>query len=261
MKQSNLYINASGGGPTTVFLPGMLGSTLYWQYLTKVLNDQGRSVVNLDLLGYGKSPKPRGSQYDVNAHCMAIESALSTVQLTKPVAIAGISMSTILASELVRRNPGMFDKLVLFSPMIYSSPQVAKKLSYVTGNIPSCIAHGPIAWGICHTLCKVKPVAKVVYRLFNNQGLSKEVIEDGVYHSWRSYARTFKHVIVQQGVGEYLKTVPIDTHFIYGKNDVSTELDFLKLLQQQNKNIHLHESGSKHHAAIHQPALALGVLL
>ncbi len=252
-----LHVITEGNGPTVVLVPGLLGSTRYWDAMTRQLVEDGHKVIRPDLLGFGESPKPN-VRYDVETHCSAIEHVLFKQKLTKPVTLVGLSMSTILVAELARRNPGTFDKLVMYSPMIYHNAKTAKRLSYKTGNIPRVIAHGPFAWLLCHTLCKSGPIAKGIYWAISRE-MPKEVAFDAVKHTWYSYSRTFAHVIVNQNIADFMRTVSIETNIVYGPKDPSTDVVFLRQLAADNHNIKLISAGTQHHAVIEDLKLAMSV--
>ena len=66
-----LHTDETGGrGPAVVFVHGLGASGRYWDAVVPRL--AGRRTVTVDLLGFGRSPKPRRASYDVDFHADAL---------------------------------------------------------------------------------------------------------------------------------------------------------------------------------------------
>ncbi|WP_349257785.1 alpha/beta fold hydrolase [Iamia sp.] len=66
-----LHTDETGGrGPAVVFVHGLGASGRYWDAVVSRL--AGRRSVAVDLLGFGRSPKPRRASYDVGCHTDAL---------------------------------------------------------------------------------------------------------------------------------------------------------------------------------------------
>ena len=68
------YIQTGMDGPTLVFIPGLSGTTRYWQGCLGALEKNFR-VLLIDPLGFGDSPKP-WSRYTIDRHVDALYQTL-----------------------------------------------------------------------------------------------------------------------------------------------------------------------------------------
>ena len=100
-----------GSGPDKiVLLHGLTGSLNYWKKgLGEVPDSQ--SLLLIDLLGFGDSPKPNDA-YTLEQHLGAIEKVLRIEGFDSGGSfVMGHSMGAILAIGLVARHPDWFDGL------------------------------------------------------------------------------------------------------------------------------------------------------
>jgi pimeloyl-ACP methyl ester carboxylesterase len=95
-----------------LFLRGIGGSGRYWQQLAEA--SAGYAGVAPDLLGFGRSPWPADSTYDVDAHL----DALLAVAPSRSVVVAH-STGAVLAVALAARHPDRVEKLMLIGPPLY----------------------------------------------------------------------------------------------------------------------------------------------
>ncbi len=245
-----LHYEFSGRGPTVVLLPGMFGSTRYWKDTVKKLNDLGKSTLVIDLLGFGRSPKPRNSNYTPLDHTREILAVIDACELQKPTTVVGVSMGATLIVELIRQRPDLFSKAVYISPMIFSNKEIAREFSYRTGNIGPFLRTTPIAWLVCNTVCQIKPLARLTYRLVDTNNQPKDIVDDATLHNWQSYSRSFENVLVNQNVLSDFMQSAIKTIVIYGVNDKSMEQELFEKAANTNSNINLVKSHVGHHPVL-----------
>jgi len=97
-------------GPTVVFLPGIGGTTSYYRDRVLPLAADHRLVL-VDLLGFGRSPKPR-VRYDLERHVAELRRVLAgRGRLT----IVGHSLGARVAVAYAARYPEDVERLVLVS--------------------------------------------------------------------------------------------------------------------------------------------------
>lgn len=99
-----LQYTVQGTGPTVVLLHGVAGSSRIWDRVVPYLIDS-YTVVRIDLLGYGHSPKPH-IRYTPKVHVTAIHNTLRAHGITTPFTIIGLSMGVDIALEYTARWPG-----------------------------------------------------------------------------------------------------------------------------------------------------------
>ncbi|MDP2778124.1 MAG: alpha/beta hydrolase, partial [Anaerolineales bacterium] len=111
-KRANLLhlIETGTDGPTLVFIPGLSGTTRYWQGRLGALEKKHR-ILLVDPLGFGDSPKP-WSRYTVDRHVDALYEILKN---EKRFALIGHSMGTLLSIAYAARHPEQVERLVLLS--------------------------------------------------------------------------------------------------------------------------------------------------
>ena len=120
-----LYSSISGNGPTIIFLHGFLTSSHYYSRIRKKI-DGDFTVVALDLLGHGKSPKPKQLSYTYQDHIDAIHYTLIELGVKPPFIMAGHSMGALLSLRYARNYPGTVRKLLLFNPPMFADATEAE---------------------------------------------------------------------------------------------------------------------------------------
>lgn len=124
MKQYRLHAEVEGSGPAIVMLHGYLASSRYYKKLVPRLA-RDHTVIRLDLLGHGRSPKPRHSNYGYDDQLAAIYYTLEQLGIQQPYMLVGHSMGTLIALRYARTYPESVSRLVLFNPPMFSSPEEA----------------------------------------------------------------------------------------------------------------------------------------
>lgn len=119
-----LHTEVSGSGPTIVMIHGYLASSHYYSGIAKRL-ETTHTVIRVDLLGHGKSPKPRHLPYTYANQIQALHYTLDQLGVTPPFAIVGHSMGTLIALRYATLHPERVSRLVLFNPPMFSSPEEA----------------------------------------------------------------------------------------------------------------------------------------
>lgn len=124
MKQYRLHAEIEGSGPVIVMLHGYLASSRYYKKLAPRLT-RDHTVVRLDLLGHGRSPKPRHNDYGYADQLAAIHHTLGGLGIDQPYVLVGHSMGTLIALRYAQKYPDSVSRLVLFNPPMFSSPEEA----------------------------------------------------------------------------------------------------------------------------------------
>ena len=103
------------GGRTLVFVHGLGSYLKFWRYQLDEFAEDGYRVLAVDLLGFGRSDKPAGFSYSMEAQAEALAEWLDALGVDKPV-LVGHSMGgqTILSHAI--QHPDRVGALVLTSP-------------------------------------------------------------------------------------------------------------------------------------------------
>lgn len=117
-----LHIAFDSGGadkPTIILLHGIAATSKTWDTLIKELDLETYRVITMDLLGFGKSPKPTNCEYSTKDHVRYVRKTIKKLNILKPYVIIGHSMGSIVTTRYCRMYPWDIDQAFLLSPPIY----------------------------------------------------------------------------------------------------------------------------------------------
>jgi pimeloyl-ACP methyl ester carboxylesterase len=106
------YRDVGGGGEALLLIHGMAGSSETWRAVIPQLSRKYR-VVAPDLLGHGKSDKPRGD-YSLGAFAVWLRDLLDELGISRATVI-GQSLGGGVAMQFVYQHPDYCQRLVLIS--------------------------------------------------------------------------------------------------------------------------------------------------
>lgn len=246
-ESTQLFVKVIGRGEPVVFIHGMAGSHRYWYEMAKVM-DEKYQLVMPDLLGFGRSPMPRNSDYSYETHIKAILKALVDKKIKYPFTIVGHSMGTLIALKVAAEYPKLVSKVVLVNPVFFDNKKEALDTFNKAYRAPAWLFYGPLCNAACKIVCKPKPSAKLFYRLLYPK-LPRQVTDDVPYHTYTSYSRTMRHVIFSQDYQTGFKKVTAPVTILYGKHDKALLKEKLQSIKQ--KNVKIVELAGGHHLPIH----------
>jgi pimeloyl-ACP methyl ester carboxylesterase len=183
-----LYSVESGvDGPGIIFIPGLAGTTRYWQGHLASLERRWH-VVRVDPLGFGHSPKP-WSRYTVAQHLAALHRIL---RQHAPFTLVGHSMGAVLSVAYAARYPEQVERLVLFSLPYFGGKEQAYQH----------FRNGPFfdRWFLTN-MALAALACMVTRRVFGwllpylLRDLPREIVKDIAQHTWRSFTSSFWEVI------------------------------------------------------------------
>jgi pimeloyl-ACP methyl ester carboxylesterase len=122
--RSTLAYRRSGSGPTVVLIHGVAGSQMVWDPLVPLL-ENARTVVRVDLMGYGSSPRPPGP-CTPQSHVAAIRATLQDAGLDPPYSLVGLSMGSNLALAYGCTWPDEVDTIVGLAFPYFATPEDAR---------------------------------------------------------------------------------------------------------------------------------------
>lgn len=104
-----------------LFIHGFVSSSAFWtETLFPNFSDSAKSnyrFIAVDLLGYGRSPKPNDSLYTLREHLEMIEKSVISQFKLKTFHIVAHSLGCILALALAVKHPGAIKSLTLLAPV------------------------------------------------------------------------------------------------------------------------------------------------
>lgn len=242
-----------GAGLPVLFLHGLGGSLRYWRPVVDHLDGSVRSCA-VDLLGFGRSPKPPDASYDIDCHLNAIEPLLAPGTV-----VVGHSTGAILAVALARRHPEHVAGLVLTGlPLYPDRPTAIRSISRLGAMAKWTVAGNRRARWTCAAMCRLRPVAIALAPVLVRD-LPAEVAADGARHTWPAYSRTLRHVILDHDTASDLAAVPIPVKIIQGARDQVAPPEMLRevveaLLGAADPRITVQVVEGDHHVALRTPA-------
>ena len=108
---------------TVLFLHGIGNSGAAWDKVVEGI-PKDVTVIAVDLLGFGQSPKPGWPEYNVRLQARSVFATLIKLNIRRRLIIVGHSMGALVAVEIAKRYPLLVKSLVLCSPPFYDDQEV-----------------------------------------------------------------------------------------------------------------------------------------
>lgn len=207
-----LHYKKTGHGPVVVLIHGFLLSLDYWHDVQHDL-EKHYTVVSVDLLGFGHSPKPRKSQYTLQEQVHHLHEALSSLNITECI-LVGHSMGAVVAASYANHYPKQINKLLLYMPPIFLSPTQAY-LSISKTNILYRLGlyspYGRILWLPVRAAMHIAPLV--------TKAPIKHAARSMRYSRHRSRAFSQKNIVEGTPLIPLLKTLSVPTQLFIGLKD------------------------------------------
>lgn len=231
-----LYFKAEGAGkPAIIMLHGMLGSHRYWDSVVPQLR-KNHELILLDLLGFGKSPKPE-IEYSVEQHVAKVDDIVDRTQLKKDQSIiVGHSMGAFLALNYAIAHPEKVKKLILINAPMKTDEESLKKAIAESSSRFMVIMTFNKTWGklICKLHEMIPAIGYPLARIFEPD-LPPTIAKAVGQHNYSSYVGTFENILLKQNVYELLaKVLDIPVLIISSNQDEYTKSESLELLPQRS---------------------------
>lgn len=116
-----MVVEAENAQENVVFIHGFISSSKFWSEtiypnLSKSAKSKYRFLA-VDLLGFGRSPKPADSLYTLKEHLDMIETSVLQPYNVKSFHIVAHSLGCILALALAVNHPSSVKSLTLLAPV------------------------------------------------------------------------------------------------------------------------------------------------
>jgi pimeloyl-ACP methyl ester carboxylesterase len=223
-KPQALYAQRIGSGKrAVVVLPGLLGSTRYWEGSGFEQLATTHSILFVDPLGFGRSPKPK-SGYALDDHLTALHEVMQRNGMTSRVTIVGHSFGALLAMQYAAAYPEEVDHLFLLgTPLFDDDTEARLRLEATGGFAGKYVRHR--RW--LRFVCGVHDLTRAVLRPFVrlNRSVPRAVAEDALLHTWHSLDGTIRGVILPTRAEAVLPRVRAHVTFVHGRSDIVTPLE------------------------------------
>ena len=242
-----LFHSTWGAGPLVVALHGLGASSGYWDALAQHLPH--RRFVAPDALGFGRSPVPDHSRYDLDAHLEGVGPLLS-----EPATIVGHSTGCLLALGAAARWPGLVRHLVLTGlPAWPDRPTALAEIGRL-GAMARWTATGDRRGRlICEAMCRHRTLAATLAPLAV-RSVPAAVAIDGVRHTWTSYQRTLTNLVLAEPAARLAAQTTCTISVMVGSHDRVCRPHFAGRLTHHQPRLSLEVlAGVDHHPALRAP--------
>ena len=225
-----LHINHSGqkNGKVIVLLHGIAASSADWRNILPLL-ETDYHCITVDLLGFGKSPKPSWLSYTMDNHMRAIYRTLNKLHLGRDYILIGHSLGSLLAVRYAIEHESNISRLFLLSPPVYPpldsiDRRGVRRLTGILLNMYKLLRTSPrITPETFKSLTYVAP-------------LPRSVVKQP--ETWVPFMRTLKECIEEQTILEDITKLNLPIDIFYGTLDQVVLGANVKLLKRDNVTIH-----------------------
>ena len=229
----NYNIYQEGNVPV-VFLHGINSSINNWKHVMPYLGHQIQPIL-IDLVGFGESAKPKWPNYDINFHTKQIEYTIKKLGINKKITLVGHSMGGLIALQLVKNKPELYNQLILVNTPLYATEQISEELAR---SKKSKLQATNILFAIYEKLLQdkdltLKRVTKIIKYLPNDNAFSLSE------ETWLSFEKSLKNTIMKQNSLSIINQINIPIYFMNGITDVLTITKNQVKLSAKNNNIEL----------------------
>ncbi|KAK9067924.1 hypothetical protein SSX86_012035 [Deinandra increscens subsp. villosa] len=195
-----------------LFIHGFISSSAFWT--ETLFPNFSRSIKSkyrlfaIDLLGFGKSPKPHESLYTVNEHLEMIERSVLEPNKVESFHIVAHSLGCILALALAVKYPNSVKSLTLLAPPYFPTPKGEEATQYMMRKVAPRQVWPLIAFGasmacwyehvsrtICLLICKHHRTWEFLAKLVTRNRIRTYLIEGFCCHTHNAAWHTLHNVI------------------------------------------------------------------
>lgn len=202
-----------GGGVVeedVLFIHGFISSSGFWTETVLPHVSRRRRLLAVDLLGFGRSPKPADSLYTLREHVEMIERSVLQRYRLRSFHVVAHSLGSVLALALAVKYPDAVKSLTLLAPPYFPVPEeeAGAATQYVMRRVAPRRVWPPIAFGasmacwyehvsrtICLTICRHHRVWDRLFRLFTRNRMRTFLIEAFMCHTHNAAWHTLHNIM------------------------------------------------------------------
>ncbi len=243
----------SGRGPTVVLVHGVAGSHRIFDLVVPLL-EREFTVVRVDLLGYGHSPKPRAA-YTPDVHVEAIHDGLAAHGVVGRFALVGLSMGVNLVLAYAARWPEDVSGIVgVGFPYFPTAPAARRGLQEnlftklaIERPVLASVAV-PVAWFVGRHL---SPVARRMTTIY-----TPEMAREAMMCRYLAFRRSLVNTMIENRLEGVLGASGDRRRlFIHGGSDQWCSVDQVRVALAPYGESHLEViDGAPHNVVVTEPA-------
>lgn len=243
-----LYCRRAGTGRPIMLLHGLAGSWRYWRRGLDGLREHYALYIP-DLLGFGRSPKPRGD-YSIAMHIEALSRLVDEIE--DDLVLAGHSMGAVLALAVCARRPARVSRVVLIGlPYFLAGDTARAYLAKQSMMNRLTLEWSWMAQGMCYmkdlfALPVFAPLARMPVDLYR----------DYWKHTWNSVSRSLLNTLLAADVVGLMRDVDrARIALVHGRADAVAPIEHVRQLASEFPDVRLHEVNGGHHLYLAYPRL------
>lgn len=212
------YERIGEGTKKIILLHGLTGSLNYWKRGLDDISDSC-SLLLIDLLGFGESPKPN-SKYDLEEHLGAIEKVIRKEGFDDGnTIVVGHSLGAILSLALTEKRPKWIEATVVIGLPVFKSREAIK------GRFNEVSLWDGISIDSRYKfVCFFHPLYMTEW--FRPDNIPKDVFKDARKHTWVSYYNTLDQVIFSTDLVQLASKIEQKRIlFIHGEKDAAAPIE------------------------------------
>ncbi|XP_031389953.1 probable lysophospholipase BODYGUARD 3 [Punica granatum] len=275
--RKTLFIRAAGvkdkAREDVLFIHGFISSSQFWtETLFPNFSDSAKATYRflaIDLLGFGRSPKPNDSLYTLREHLEMIEQSVLEPYKVNSFHIVAHSLGCILALALAVKHPGSIKSLTLLAPPYYQVPKGAQATQYVMRRLAPRRVWPPIAFGAslvcwyehitrtaCLVICKNHRFWESLTKLVTRNRIRTFLFDVFFSHTHNSAWHTLHNVICGAAgkLDTYLDAVndllKCEVTIFHGKDDELIPVECSYNVQRRIPRAHVKVIENKDHITI-----------
>ncbi|XP_058201620.1 probable lysophospholipase BODYGUARD 3 [Rhododendron vialii] len=214
--KETLFVLADGAKENkqedVLFIHGFISSSAFWtETLFPNFSKSAKSKYRLfaiDLLGFGRSPKPTDSLYTLREHLEMIERSVLEPNKVKSFHIVAHSLGCILALALAVKYPGLVKSLTLLAPPYFPVPKGEQGTQYLMRKLAPRRVWPLIAFGasmaawyehisrtICFLICKNHRLWGFLTKLITRNRIRTYLVEGFCCHTHNAAWHTLHNIL------------------------------------------------------------------
>ncbi|KAL2547575.1 alpha/beta-hydrolase superfamily protein [Forsythia ovata] len=275
--KETLYVKADGAKDNAqedvLFIHGFISSSAFWtETLYPNFSKSAKSKYRLfavDLLGFGRSPKPTDSLYTLREHLDMIERSVLEPYKVKGFHIVAHSLGCILALALAVKHPGSVKSLTLLAPPYFPLPKGEQATQYMMRRVAPRRVWPFIAFGasiacwyehisrtICLLICKNHRLWEFLTKLVTRNRIRTYLMEGFFLHTHNAAWHTLHNIIcgtagkIEGYLDEVKNRLKCDITIFHGKDDELIPVECSYNVQSRIPRAHVKVFEKKDHITI-----------
>ncbi len=242
-----LYAESRGSGPPVVFLSGLQGSTRFWDGEFGALARTHR-LIFVDELGFGRSPWPEDSHYDLEDQLAALRRTLVARDATQDVTLVAHSFGTVIAAHYAARYPTEIRRVVLLGTPVWGSESEARARIKEMNSLGWVFLNNrPLAVATCTAMCAFRPILRRLLPALDHGRRPVEVVRDSVLHDLGAVDGSVE-ILLHHPIAAPLRSIGTRVVFVHGREDAVTPLiDVEALARSSGARLVIVESDHHHY--------------